>query len=507
MRVARKTSLLTGLALAAALLGLSRLGRPTPPNVVLVVIDTLRADAISYAPGNAETPVLARLAGEAVPFEHAFAHAPMTLPAHAALFSGRLPHATGVVNNGQRVPAELPLLTERFAARGYRTRAVLSLATLWPEARAAGLDRGFERYDQGELEVSPASATTPRLDAALDGLDRGAPFFLFAHLADPHEPYCDGGASGRAATVRLDGAELATLATSDLGVHELALELDGGPHALELVGDEPFKLRAVSLARGDVELACAFREGAPQTPSERVRLAFDAREAGAYRLRLWLNDEPDPDEVRARYAAEVRRADAALGALLDGLRARGLYENTLIVVTADHGEALGEHGTQGHVRTLYDELLHVPLVVRLPRGEFDPRLAAAREELVRHVDLAPTLCELLDLEPLPAPDGTSLLHRAERTLLAQTHPPEAPRELWALRDARHKLVYAPAADAFELYDLARDPLELADVFADEGERFGAWQRELRDLAARGLAGPLVTRDDARVRARLSALGY
>jgi hypothetical protein len=107
-------------------------------NVVLIVIDTLRADAIARVP----TPHIDSLAEAGVAFGRAFAHAPMTLPSHATLFSGRLPSTTGVVNNGQDVPGGLPLLPQRLAAQGYSTFGVISIETLWPRTPESGLDRG-----------------------------------------------------------------------------------------------------------------------------------------------------------------------------------------------------------------------------------------------------------------------------------------------------------------------------------------------------------------------------
>lgn len=472
--------------------------------MVLIVVDTLRADGPDLEPGNPLTPHLAQLASEGVAFPLAFSHAPMTLPAHAALFSGRLPHEIGVLNNGQSVPTEVPLLAERFSSEGYQTRAVLSLATLWPEVRQAGLDRGFSSYDQGDLEVSPASETTPRLNRALDGLSTNAPFFLFAHLSDPHEPYNDGGASGRFAELSVDGERVEMLSTSQMSYRDVELSLGPGEHELVLSSEHAFKVRKLELSGDDVALE--WRDGALLTNGKlaRVRLTRRSPVAGSVRLSLWLNDTPSLEEIRARYEQEVARADAAIGALVSELKRRGLYEDTLIVVTSDHGEALGEHGRVGHVETLYDELLQVPLVIRLPRGRLDPRLVRSHAGLVRHVDVAPTILEEAGLDPLPDPSGSSLFSERERALLAETHRPEATRDLMCVRDEQYKLVYDPLLDDFEMYRLGPDPLELDDVFAHQGHLRETWQLVLRRLSAES-GSPSVRSQETQ--AKLSALGY
>lgn len=492
---------------------------PARPNVVVIVVDTLRADAVEMDTDRSRTPRIAELAEAGVHFPNAFAHAPMTLPSHAALFSARHPFEAGVLNNGDPIPAGLPLLAEALRDAGYATSAVVSLATLWPLGDGVGLDRGFEHFDVGALEVAPAEDSTRRLDEALDALDEGEPFFLFAHLSDPHEPYnehapyFDGAQAARSAEAWLDGERLASPTTSSEGNWEVELELEAGEHEFALRADQPFKLRALELDGERVELDA----GALLEPSTHIAARFRRDAPGTVRLRAWLCDVPSHDEIRARYASEVAAADAAIGLLVDGLRERGLWENTLVVLTSDHGEALGERGMVGHVVHLYDELLHVPLVVRLPGDAKDERLARTAEGLVRHVDVTPTILEHLDLPGLPGTSGRSLFEDVERRLIAETHPPEAPRHLFAVRDADRKLILDAGSGRFESYALATDPGELADL-EPAGERTlggvddlpvggtapDLWKALLLELASD--LGPARERDEALQR-RLSALGY
>ena len=144
-------AVLTFSALTLALVGLptKREEDHRRENVLLVVVDTLRADAL----GRGITPNMDALAQDGVLFEQAFAHAPMTLPAHASLFSSLLPSESLVLTNGQAVERELPLLGNHLAARGYEALAAVSLATLWPVVAGCGVDRGFHLYDTGRRPV------------------------------------------------------------------------------------------------------------------------------------------------------------------------------------------------------------------------------------------------------------------------------------------------------------------------------------------------------------------
>ena len=177
-------------------------GQRQPPAVLLITLDTTRADRLgAYGSSSGATPVLDALAARSVVFERAYAVAPMTLPAHASLFTGRLPTRTGVRWNGeQRLPdaaADLPTLAERLRGAGYATGAFVSASVL---DRAFGLDRGFERYDDevGEAVAGPGGAwkaerpareTLSRALAWLAEQTSGRPVFLWVHLFEPHDPY------------------------------------------------------------------------------------------------------------------------------------------------------------------------------------------------------------------------------------------------------------------------------------------------------------------------------
>ena len=398
-------------AFLGGLLGACGGAPDAPSGVLLVTLDTTRADALGcYGNPGARTPALDRLARGGVRFARAYAPAPLTLPSHASLLTGALPPEHGVHENGrQALGGELETLAEACAARGWRTAAFVGAKVL---SAHYGLARGFEVYDDltdaRGVERDAAAVT----DAALEWLAATeGPFFAWVHYFDPHFPY------------------------------------DPPPGAL----------------------------GA--TP----------------------------------YLAEVAHADAQLGRLLDWLERAGRSRGTLVVVTADHGEALGEHGEATHGALVHDSTLRVPLIVAR-RGRF----ARGRvvDTPVHLVDVAATICELLDWPPLAGARGRSLAPALAGEPL-EPLPLYAESEycrinfgwspLRALVDGDWKYIAAPAP---ELYDLGADPGELNDVSA---EHPGVTRRLAAQLEALLASLPRtatadVALDDA-ARAELEALGY
>jgi len=469
-------------------------------NVLLIVIDTLRADAI----GRGITPNIDALAGDGVCFEEAFAHAPMTLPAHASLFTSLLPSESRVLTNGQAVERELPLLGQHLSARGYESLAAVSLATLWPVVAGCGVDRGFQLYDTGRRPVERGHEVLPRVTRLLDERDRSKPFFLFAHFSDPHEPYNCHGTSGHTAHVFIDGEPAGSATTSEMSWWKRNLDLPPGEHSVRFTSEHPFKAREVRASTEGAPLSIRFVEGAALKAHTTLSFTFEST-GEPVELSVWLNDAPDLEEIRRRYDLEVSAVDRAVGELLRDLERRGVADDTVVVLTSDHGEALGEHGQVGHVNTLYDEVLQVPLVIRTPSARARRALSKNSERLVTHVDLAPTILELSDIAPWDGMCGASLVSETKpRTLLAETHKPEAPRDLLCLRDEKTKLIYDPAADQFACFDLESDPREERDVYEARASSLGPWRARLRAQATKADEGRMTRRD---AQGHLAALGY
>jgi len=494
-----------GLAAGCEPGGTSRAAERALAPVVLVSVDTLRADALedqrSWGPGGPLAEALGPWLEESVRFERAFAHAPSTLPSHTSLFSGRDVGASGVVENGQPVPGDLPLLAETLFDAGYQTSAVISIGTLWSDRPARSLQRGFERYDQdfghgGLTHLAGADQTLPRVRAALDGLDGERPPFLFLHFADPHAPYNSHGRARVPAALWLDGNLARELDLGDMRVIDEELALPAGRHSLHLAGQGGIVLRTLELTRGGEPLPFELTHGRLGSVSSSVRWEFDVDETSArdglnvpVRARLWVSDLPVGAEAQARYGYEVNAVAEHLGKLRQELRDRDLWDSAWVILTSDHGEGLGDHDHMDHVIHLHDELLRVPLAIKPPAGWSGRSLLEERGAgLICLSDLAPTLLNALGLDPLAGATGRSLLDASweERALAFETHAPQAPDDQVALRDSSNKLVFRPLSGDWELYDLDVDPRETRNRFGERSAPPG-WVERLEALGAAALA--------------------
>jgi arylsulfatase A-like enzyme len=474
-------------------------------NILLISVDSMRFDAISRSLGAAKTPHIHGLAADGVSFPWCFSHSPAALPAHTALFSSRTPTASRVTNNGQCVPDEVPMFPEWLAKHGYVTFGAVSLATLWPPEPGDGgaqnasvmpsrahpdrdshaLERGFSSYRTCDHVLGSAAEVNARL-LPFDYLAQSkAPWFVFAQYSEPHAPYEAYGSDKNTARVLLDGRPLDTVGISDTQWWKKGFALEPGRHHVTIVSDAEFCVRELACAGPDGDLPPRLEEGALMTSTKSLVLALENPSSTPMScvLRGWIHDVPDLGRARNRYKLEIEHLDRAIGALLDDLRAHNLYDDTCIVLTADHGEELGEHGKVGHGATLFDELLRVPLIIKPPHGS-DALAALQKVQLgiVRHVDLVPTILDIVGGPQLPGAQGVSLLSTDQRIVEAETHPPEAATSLFAMRDTRYKLVFAPAEDRFEMFDMHSDTLELENVFPLQGQFRSNWQTELRKLA-------------------------
>jgi len=495
--------------LALALFACACSRGPKVENVVLIVVDTLRGDILPDPEGRYTTPNIDALAADGVLFESAFSHAPMTLPAHASLFSSRLPVETRVLTNAVEVPADLPLLAEWLAGRGYDTRAVIGLGTLKKLPGGVGLSRGFADYDEDIWHFASGEHVAQRVGKSLDARDPEKPLFLFAHFSDPHSQYYIHDGSENLARVLLNGKKVGTVRMSELDNRSVMLELGPGKNTLELRSDETFKVFGFVVFENGKRLPSTWEQGELRQRTKHVQLVIDRSDdaAATCEVRIWTSDAPVRADIPARYASEVEYVDRHVGQVLDELKARGLYDSSLIVFTSDHGESLGERNIFGHVENLTDEQIHVPLIVKLPRGHaLEGELAQRKQALVSHIDLVPTILQLAEAPGLPGQSGTSILKDGGAPHLSETHKPEAAQDKVSLRNEKMKLIYVVDEERFVLYDLENDPGELVDVFPERGDQVADWCQRLRSIGA--LAAQRESLDVGEdVRRDLEALGY
>ncbi|HJO04678.1 MAG TPA: sulfatase-like hydrolase/transferase [Acidobacteriota bacterium] len=405
-----------------------------PYNVVVVTLDTLRADHIgAYGFTEISTPAIDGLARDGVLFESAHSTTPLTLPAHASLFTGNYPLLHGVIDNGGFVvPEEAETLAEVLGAEGYRTAGFVAAYVL---DRRWRIDQGFDRYVddfdvRGKRVIAMGGVQRPAnevVDHAIDWLDQSLsqptqgtseqPFFMWLHMYDPHAPY---------------------------------------------------------------------------TPPEPYASRYPGRP----------------------YVGEIAYTDSQVGRLLQELRQRELLDNTLVVLAADHGESLGGHGEAQHGFFVYEEAMHVPLIIRVPFGDYGGQ---RRSEPVSLVDVMPTVLEILGIEPDLEFQGRSLAplfqpgtvsenrYIYSESWYARLHYGWS--DLRALRDQRYKLILSSDP---ELYDLTEDPGEqnnlagtlntvLFEMTQVAQERIAAWSVGANTAAAGEL--------DEETRQKLVSLGY
>lgn len=402
------------LLLVAALAGAATLPAPPRRDVLLITIDTWRADAAGFTGSRkVATPVLDRLATGGRVFTDTHAHAVITLPSHASMLTGLLPFEHGVRDNaGFTLRRDAPTLATILAEAGYATAAFVSS---FPLDSRFGLDRGFGTYDDAyegyhsrlsTFAERPGSVTIERAKRWWDA-SRGRPRFLWVHLFEPHFPYEPG---------------------------------------------EPYKT--------------------------------------AYA------DRP--------YYGEIALADRQLAALIDPL-VGGADPGTLVVVTGDHGEALGEHGERTHGIFAYEGTLKVPLIVFCP-GRVKPGRESAP---AWHVDLLPTILDAVGLPPPKGLPGRSLLVPAKpggedrrayfEAMTAFYNRGWAP--LTGTIDRGRKAIALPLP---ELYDLAKDPGEATNLAVASGEAYRAVAGRIP--AASAVATPREEPDSETIE-RLRSLGY
>jgi arylsulfatase A-like enzyme len=453
-------------------------GGPERPNVVVVVVDTLRQDSLGAA-GNPRdlSPRIDALAREGVLFEEAVTVAPRTWQSFTSILTGTYPprHGVRAIFAGALGP-RVPTLASLLGDAGYQTAAFDGMEFL----RQMTGGRAFQQYvDPRSLRSkNPMRGDDLVMASFLEWLPRARePFFAFLRLSAPHWTY------------------VCTPIFHDQVADHDAIDhrFNAGSHGLGM-GDEGL----------DITDLDAYRErfyGYQPTPAEREHMIL-------------------------HYDECVRTSDAAIGRAVDRLRERGLWDATLLVVTSDHGESFGEHGYLQHGPQVDGPVMRVPLVIRFPESLAEDRRGIRVSQLARTVDLLPTLAAALELPVPPGLDGTNLLPAVDEgrdlALSAYGEGGRAfvgiDRDLYLpgvagkwrmLRTRDWKLIHIPNGKGGidRLYDLRTDPGEMVDVAAENPEVVAQLRRELAPFLAMDADagdGPTLSEEE---KEQLRALGY
>ena len=415
------------------------------PNILMIMADQLTALALpAYGHKVVRTPHLDRLAAEGVLFERAYCNFPLCAPSRASLMSGRLASRIGVYDNAAEFPAAVPTMAHGLRAMGYRTCLAGKMHFVGPDQL-----HGFE--ERLTTDIYPADfGWTPNWDAPEERID-----WWYHNMGSVKE------AGIAEATNQLDfDAEVAFQAERRLAEHARAQ--DARPLFLCVSFTHPHDPYAVPRAYWD-----RYRDAEIDLPAS-AEPAQDAHSARLRRVADMAAAEIDgADVLRARHAyyGEISLVDDQVGRLLQSLERFGLDRNTIVVVTADHGEMLGEHGLWYKMH-FFEWALRVPLIFRAPE-RFAPRRVAAPVSLL---DLAPTLVELGGglADPALAGDGHSLVSLLQgqptppRPVLAEYTAEGAVAPVLMVCDGTLKLIWSEA-DRPLLFDLAADPEERCNL--------------------------------------------
>jgi len=406
------------------------------PNVILILIDTLRADALgAYGAGPQASPVVDQFAGTAVRFENAYSQSTWTRPSIATVLTSLYPSVHGAMHKMDALPDQVTTLAEAFRAQGYWTAGFVSNINVAPvfnfqqgfqeytylapdfyfgatdsATRLAiykGLREARERFFRDRIYFYHYYQDAPVVNAAVSKwLEQHPPnpFFLFIHYMDPHDPYFE---------IPYNGVGVARVTN-------------------------------------------------PNPPPERR------------------------GELRKLYSEDVTYVDTHLADLFSRLRSLGLYDDTVIAVTADHGEEFQDHGGWWHGTTLYQEQMHVPLIVKRAR---EPQPGTVEARLARSLDIAPTLMAAAQLNPARTFTGRDLFGATTDAGSLFAEEDLEGNVLSSLRVGAWKIITANPNNPrglkpVELYNLGDDPTEHHDLVASEQARVTEMLRLLAEERAR-----------------------
>jgi len=400
------SSLTASLLPSLWLTGCTKKKRTKKPNIILVVIDTLRADHLGCCGYRRNiTPNIDSLAADSLLFKNAISPAPWTTPAVAALLTSQYPSVMGMFENVVPINKRFTLFSEVLKQQNYSTYGIISHALL---SARLGFERGFDVFDEINALGHEGISSPQITDKAISFLKNKhqQPFFLFAHYFDPHYNYC--------------------LHPEYNYYKDYNGKLKSNHSILEL-----WEIRQ-KFSKDDIEFLLAL------------------------------------------YDSEIAFTDEYIGRVFGELKKQDLYDNSIIIVTADHGEEFMERGWLGHTITLYQEMLRVPLIMKMPGCKpqvIDPSVGL--------INVIPTIYRYMDLQVDHKLEGSPLLLDSGKSITAgpifsetfnpQVHQPGRiqPIALRSIVLGSRKLIYNQVKDSIEIYDFSSDPYEQNNLSAQK----------------------------------------
>ncbi|MCW5893541.1 MAG: sulfatase-like hydrolase/transferase [bacterium] len=454
------------------------------PNIVLVLIDTLRADHLgTYGYSRPTSPNIDAFAADAVLFEQAFSQSSWTKPAMASLLTGHYPSMHQTNLEQQKLPESETIVTQLLRDQGYRTAVLSGNPWITPDyGFGRGVDHFYSIYDERFARVTLFMNALKRISKQTGGRN-----WIYNKVK------------------LLVQGELSTTARDEVLTTEASRWLDANH-------DRPFYMH--------VHYMSPHHPYDPPPPYDKWVPDKSAKPVTYYPKKSYFPfdegqaiPEAQREDMIARYDGDILFVDTVFQKLLGKLKSLGILDDTIVIVVADHGEEFYEHKNWGHGQGLYNELIHVPLIIRYPKAFQPSRIGTP----VMSVDILPTVLELASAPPKPTAAGRSLVPLAKGDTVPRN--PQAFSELIyrfgatrSVVDDKHKLIHKQQDQrvASELYDLSTDYPEQKDLVAQDATEAAKLQSQMTDTlkwADAHKATAAEAKIDDEMGKRLKALGY
>ena len=467
-----------------------------PLNVILITLDTQRADYISAVnSANALTPNIDSLAGEGIIFDNCYSPIPITGPAHASLFYSLLPHELNLYNNGQVFNNEknLTSIAQIFKKKGYQTAGFVSLGVLNAKFRLAdGYDSFVDNHPENRWYLH-AEEVNERVFPWLDK-NRENRFFIWIHYSDPHDPYAPPSIPPDL-RISFNGQPYTELCLQKEERLSMRFRLRKGDNTIECVVLNPYpdSRDEFRMSLNDIKYSATkdvrIKYEGLNVVHKDERLSLLIKDRGVIKIENPGNTEEFRMETTGRtyllaqekvqaYREEVEYMDFQIGRLIKKLEQRELLDKSLVVIVGDHGEGLGNHRTLlgdphfGHIHYLYTEYLKIPLILYNPYWKEN---GSIRTDLTTILDVTPTILAAMGWKKMPFHKGFDLHKtRGERNplIFGETYRPESTRDRFSGLQYPWHLIFTPGRDRYELYNVLDDPDEQTNLYAQKKETAG-----------------------------------